>query len=148
MLDPISFTGNISPNWKDFKDQLHWFLAGTESTEKSDEIIIKIGIMLSHAGKEAREVYKTLPWAAEGDEKKFNKVIAAFKAYCEPREKVLYERHGFWNLHQLEEETVDTRLKFKVDSCDYNKEGWPPAVRQEMLCDRFVLGLLDDTLKE
>ena len=40
--------------------------------------------MLSHAGKEAREVYKTLPWANEGDNKKFDKVIAAFKAYCEP----------------------------------------------------------------
>jgi len=55
--------------------------------EKSDEI--KIGIMLSHAGKEAREVYKTLPWATEGDKKKFDKVIAVFKAYCEPRKNVL-----------------------------------------------------------
>jgi len=107
--------------------------------------------MLSHAGKEAREVYKTLPWAAEGDNKKFDKVIAAFKAYCEPRKNVLYERHGFWNLTQMEDETVDaylTRLKIKVDSCDYNKQDWPPAVRLEMLRDRFVFGLLDDTLKD
>ena len=51
--------------------------------EKSDEI--KIGIMLSHAGKEAREVYKMLLWAAKGDEKKFNKVITVFKLYCEPQ---------------------------------------------------------------
>ena len=67
----------------------------------------KIGIMLSHAGKEAREVYKTLPWAAEGDDKKFAKVIAAFRAYCEPQKNILCERHGFWNLQQSEGESID-----------------------------------------
>ena len=41
--------------------------------------------MLSHVGKEEREVYKMLPWMTEGDAKKFNKVIAAFKAYCKPQ---------------------------------------------------------------
>ena len=147
--DPVLFTGNIAQNWKDFEEQLHWFLAGTESASKSDEI--KIGIMLSHAGKEAREVYKTLPWAAEGDDKKFDKVTKAFRAYCEPRKNILYERHGFWNLQQLEEESIDgylTRLKLKVDACEYDKEGWPAAVRLEVLRDKFVFGLLDDSLKE
>ena len=46
------------------KEQLQWFLAGTESGEKSDAV--EIGIMLSHARKEAKEVYKTLTWAADG----------------------------------------------------------------------------------
>ena len=54
-----------------------WFLEGTESSGKSD--MVKIGIMLTHAGKEAREVYKTLHWTEEGDDKKFNKVIEAFQ---------------------------------------------------------------------
>ena len=147
--DPVSLTGNIAQNWKDFEEQLHWFLAGTESAKKSDET--KTGIMLSHAGKEAREVYKTLPWAAEGDDKKFEKVITAFRAYCEPRKNILYERHCFWNLQQSEGESIDgylTRLKIKVEACEYNKEGWPAAVRLEMLRDKFVFGLLDDSLKE
>ena len=147
--DPLSLTGNIAQNWKEFEEQLHWFLAGTESASKSDEI--KIGIMLSHAGKEAREVYKTLPWAAEGDDKKFAKVITAFRTYCEPRKNILYERHGYWSLQQLEGESIDrylTRLKIKVESCEYNKEDWPTAVRLEMLCDKFVFRLLDDSPKE
>ena len=74
--NPLSLTGNMAQNWKEFKEQLHWFLAGTESATKSDEI--RIEIMLSHARNEAREVYKTLPWAAEGDDKKFAKVIVTF----------------------------------------------------------------------
>ena len=41
--------------------------------------MIKIGIMLSHAGEKAKEVYKILQWNEEGDNQKFNKVIEAFR---------------------------------------------------------------------
>ena len=34
--------------------------------------------MMSHAGKKARDVYKTLQWTEEGDEDKFDKVMQAF----------------------------------------------------------------------
>ena len=60
------------------------------------------------------------------------------------------ERNGFWTLEQLQE-SVDaylTRLKIKVNSHDYNKEIWPAAIQLEMLHDKFVFGLPDDTLKE
>ena len=55
----LSFTGNVKQNWREFAEQLQWSLEGTESTEKGDKV--KIGIMLSCAGKEAREIYTTLP---------------------------------------------------------------------------------------
>ena len=63
----------------------------------------------------------------------------------------MYERHGFWQLSQQEGEPVDTyltRLRLKVDYCEYDKDGWPAAVRTEILCDKFVFGLTDDVLKE
>jgi len=107
--------------------------------------------MLTHAGKQAREIYKTLQWAAEGDEMKFNKVQKAFRDYCHPRKNVLYERHKFWNLQQDEGETVDvftTRLRLQADYCEYDKEGWPAAVKSEMVRNKFVFGLQDDNLKE
>ena len=147
--DKLSFVGNTAQNWQEFEEQLRWFLAGTESAEKSD--LTKIGIMLSHAGKEAREVYKTLQWDSEGDQNKFNKVIEAFQKYCSPRKNILYERYGFWSLHQEDDESIDaylTRIKIKIDMCEYTKEGWPQAVRQELTRDKFVFGLIDDTLKE
>ena len=81
--DPVSLVGNIAQNWKSFEEQLHWFLAGTETASISDKT--KIRIMLSHAGKEVRKVYKALQRAAEGDEKKFDNVTKAFQSYCEPR---------------------------------------------------------------
>ena len=142
--ESLSFTGNISQNWKDFEEQMIWFIEGTESTEKSN--MAKIGIMLSHAGKEAREVYKTLPWATNGDDKKFDKVIEAFRSYCSPRKHILYERYMFWNIKQEETEGVDsylTRIKLKLDMCEYAE-----AVKQDMTRDKFVFGLCDDRVKE
>ena len=52
--DPLSFAGNTVHNWREFEEQLKWFLAGTETAEKSD--LIKIGIMLSHAGVGGKSV--------------------------------------------------------------------------------------------
>ena len=105
-LDPLRLTGNNDRNWREFKEQLQWYLEGTESTWKSNGI--KIGIMLSHAGKEARELYKILPWAAEGDEKKFDNFLEAFEEFCSSQKNLLYEQHGFWQLSQQEDELVDT----------------------------------------
>ena len=147
--DPLSFTGNNAKNWQDFKEQLQWFLAGTESTEKDDAV--KIGIMLSHAGREAREVFKTLPWATEGDNKKFDKVLEAFETFCSPQKNILYERYGFWTMQQDSDETIDTyltRLKLKSGYCEYNKTGWPPAVLAELTRYKFVFGLRNDSLKK
>ena len=70
--------GNVAQNWRDFAEQLQWFLEGTESTEKGDKA--KIGILLSYTGKEAREIYKTLPWTTDGDENKFKKCWKPFRS--------------------------------------------------------------------
>ena len=128
---------------------MKWYYAGTETSEKSD--LVKIGIMLSHAGKEARDVYKTLEWAAEGDQNKINKVLEAFQRYCSPRKNIIYERYGYWTIQQEDDESVDaylTRIRMKIDLCEYDKEGWPPAVHQELIRYKFVFGLTDDNLKE
>ena len=50
--ESLSFSGNVSQNWKEFEEQLMWFLEGTESSAKSD--MAKIGIMLSHTGRGER----------------------------------------------------------------------------------------------
>ena len=64
------FEENVSQNWKEFEEQLTWFLEETESSNKSD--MVKISIMLSHARKEAIEVHKTLQWNAEGHNQRFD----------------------------------------------------------------------------
>ena len=142
--EPLSFCGNVSQNWKEFEEQLIWFLEGTETSCKSD--MVKIGIMLTHAGKEVREIYKTLQWSEEGDKQKFNKVIKAFRKYCSPQKRILFERYTFWTLQEEVDESVDaylTQIKLKLEMCEYVAE-----VRQDLARDKFVFGLTDDRLKE
>jgi len=106
----------------------------------------KIGIILSHIGKEAQEVCKTLPLVANGADKKFDKVIEVFRKYCSLPKHILYQRYMFWNIKQEDTETVDvylTRIKLKLDMCEYSGE-----VQQEMTHDKFVFGLIDDCIKE
>ena len=88
---PVSFTGNVTRNWQEFEEQLTWFLAGTESSEKLDSV--KTGIMLTHAGKKAREIFKILSWTEPDDKMKFDKVVKAFREYCQPRKNILYDWH-------------------------------------------------------
>ena len=67
------------------------------------------------------------------------------------QKNILYEQREFWSLHQEEGEAIDayvTRLKLKIDSCEYDKTGWLPAVKAEMTRDKFIFGLTDDSLKE
>ena len=54
-------------------------------------------------------------------------------------------------MRQNDGETVDsylTRLKLKRDYCEYDKTGWPPAVKNEMMRNKFIFGLIDDGMKE
>ena len=146
--EPISFTGNVTCNWQEFEEQLTWFLAGMELSEKWDSV--KIGIMLTHAGKEAREIYKILPWTEPDDKMKFDKVVTAFREYRQLHKHILYERHKFWSIKQEEVEPVDaysTRFKVQIDHYNYEREGWPETVKIEMIRDNFVFGIQDTTLK-
>ena len=43
---------------------------------------------------------------------------------------------------------LSTRLKLKIDYCEYDKMGLPPAVKNEMTRDKFFIGLIDDGVKE
>ena len=82
--------------------------------------------------KKVCKIYKTFHWAAEGGSMKFDKVIKAFKEYCLPHRNILYERQKFWTLKQEVGETIHAyviRLKVQIDHCEYQKEGWPEAIK-------------------
>ena len=54
-------------------------------------------------------------------------------------------------MRQYDGETVNsylTRLKLKIDYCEYDKTSWPPTVKNEMTRDKFSFGLIDDGVKE
>lgn len=136
---PLSLGGNVSQNWKEFEEQLVWFLEGTESVSKSDMVKTIL------CGERSKRGIQNTTVEREGDSQKFNKVIEVFRKYCSPRKHILNERYTFWTLQQEVDESVDgylTRIKLKLDTREY-----PPEVCQDLARDKFVFGLTNDRLK-
>lgn len=82
---------------------------------------------------------------AEGDENKLSKVLEQFEQYCNPRKKVVLERHQFWQITQKDSETVDqfvTRLKNRVKSCEYS------LLVDDIVREEFVFSIQDLQVKE
>ena len=94
----LSLTGNIAQNWREFEEQLKWYLAGKEADKKPD--LAKIHIMLSHVARKPET-------STTSDKNKFDKVLEAFQRYCFSRKNISY---GFWTIQQEQDETADVYL--------------------------------------
>lgn len=62
---------------------------------------------LTVVGDEAFDVYDTLVWQNEGDNKKIDKVIEKFDKFCEPKKNMSYERYVFFTRAQEKIEIID-----------------------------------------
>ena len=94
--------------------------------DKADDVLNSFGL-----SAEERKVYKT--------------VKEKFDDYFEPQRNVIFERAKFNQQKQLPGETVDdfiTELHCLADRCSYGE------LRNEMIRDRIVVGLLDEALAE
>ena len=81
----------------------------------------------------------------EDEKKVYTTVRAKFDSYFEPQQNVIFQRAKFNQRKQHQGEPVDnfiTDLYCLADRCEYGE------LRNEMIRDRIVVGLLDDALSE
>lgn len=84
----VKFTGTSAfDDWTRFKKKLTWAI---DSLPKSASDTRKIGLLMSHAGDEAIDIYETLGLT---DASKFTEVLAAFDAYVTQKTNTVFERH-------------------------------------------------------
>ena len=77
--------GNISANWKKFKQKYANYEIATGISSKDSAT--RVATLLTVIGNDAIDVFNTLTWDEEGDDKKIEKVLLKFKEHCEPKEK-------------------------------------------------------------
>ncbi len=149
---PLHLEGNVSENFRKFEE--HWTLfEKTELKGKSEEE--RCSYFLLCIGEKAREVYKTLafstPETSTNEEgvtvwkHTTQELKTAFKAYCNPRKNLTFERHKFNTRDQDENETIDqyvTALRTLAATCEF--EGFHDG----LICDRIVCGIRTQSLKE
>ena len=91
--ESLSFQGNIAENWRRWKQRFEIYMVASGKNSKSDEV--KAATFLHIAGPEALEIFNTLSFYNAGDDKKLDKLVEKFEAYCIPRKNVTWERHVF-----------------------------------------------------
>lgn len=147
--------GNLADRWERFKDSLQWYLEATNLATANETR--KIAILLTVAGSEAQEVFRTFKYnpakpatateAAVPEEtaKQYETVLNKFTEFCVPRKNVIYERYVFHTRVQKEEEQIDsfiTDLRLKSKTCEFEN------LRDSLIRDRVVVGIRDSRLKE
>nr|XP_022907482.1 uncharacterized protein K02A2.6-like [Onthophagus taurus] len=138
---PLSLDGNVSENFKRFKQAFEIYLVAAEKDNKKDEI--KIALLLNSIGEEAVQIYNNFKLSDE-EKKRYNKVMEEFEKYFNPKANVVYERFKFYKKKQLEGEPFDNflqELRKLVKTCNFTDA-------DEMVRDRVVLGIYDKGLQE
>ena len=112
----------------------------SELEEKSDAV--QISTLIYVMGKEAEGAFKALKLKT-GEEKVYDKVIAAYTEYFQPKVNTIHERAMFNTRAQKDGETAENYIRelyVLADTCDYKN------VKEEMIRDRIVVGILDKEL--
>jgi hypothetical protein len=139
----LKLTGNVSENWKRFKQEYEIFLAAADLDSKADKR--KVMVLLNQIGTDGLAVYNTFNWDDAGDEYKLAKVFEKFHAHCNPVQNETFERHLFKCRVQQGEETIDqfvTDLRRLSVNCNYG------TLRESLIRDQVVSGVADADVKE
>ena len=75
--------GNISANWKKFKQKYTNYEIATGISSKDSAN--RVATLLTVIGNDAIDVFNTLTRDEEGDDKKIEKVQLKFEEHCEPK---------------------------------------------------------------
>ena len=110
-----SSTTNLAKKWQIWKEDFNLFVVASGITNAEQ----KKALLLHMAGKEVREVYRTLQ-PDEND--KLENVIEKLDGYFKEKKNLSYERYIFKKTTQRAEEdtiTYITRLRTLSESCEY-----------------------------
>ena len=139
---PLDLKGNISENWRRFKQKFTLYNVASGMSEKDEKFQTS---MLPHViGDAALELYNTFVFA-EGESMKLEKVLNKYEEYCMPKRNLTYERRRFFTRSQLVHESVDqyaTELRSRAQSCEFS------MLKESLIQDRIICGILDDGLRE
>ena len=139
---PLDLKGNIAENWKRFKQRFKLYNVASGMSKQDDKS--QTSMLLHVIGDAALDLYNTFVFA-EGESMKLEKVLDKFEEYCMPKRNITYERYRFFSRAQLPNESVDeyaTELRSRAQSCEFS------TLKDSLLRDRIICGILDDGLRE
>ena len=143
--------GNLTANYNAFEEHFK-LLERTELVKKSE--MEKVSYFLLCAGERARELYLTFEFdqpefvtneTGEVWQRTIKEVKDKFRAYCNPKKNLTYERYVFNSRSQKESESINvyvTELGNLATNCEF------ADLRDSLIRDRLVLGIRDHAMRE
>lgn len=137
----LSLNGNLSENWRRFKQNYDIFeeAAGIKTKPES----IRIASFLNTIGEKAVEIFNGFDLSVE-DRKDFAKIQNAFEKHCMAKKPILLERFQFFSRRQNDNETLKSFLADLVKlaaTCEFTEQ------ETSLVRDQFVLGILNKELQ-
>ena len=136
--EPLDLSGgNISANWKKFKQKYvnYDIVTGISSKDSAT----RVATLLTVISNDAICIFNTLTWDDEGDDKKIEKVLLKFQKHCEPKKNVSYSRA------QESSKSIDryaTILRKLCETCEFG------TLKNSLIKDRIVLDVNNTNTRE
>lgn len=138
---PLKVQGNLSINWKNFRQQFDVFMVASEKKTKSKAI--QVAILLNVIGEEGVNIFNNFTLTKE-EKDDMEKVLNEFELYCNPRKNIVFQRYTFHKRNQKDGEAFDsflTDIQKLVQGCEFKDE-------LDMVRDRIVLGITEASIQE
>ena len=142
--EKLNFDAPDSHTWKKWKEEFSLY-ADLAMEDKDEKVKVKMFKYL--IGGHGREVYETLSFMEEENDRTIKILIAKFDAYCNPLKNESVERYKFNSRSQQSGETIYnyvTDHKLLAAHCGYE------ALEESLIRERieFVCGIRDVNLRE
>ncbi|CAB4024135.1 Hypothetical predicted protein [Paramuricea clavata] len=130
---------NVAHSWKRWREEVELYME-LAMVGKKEETIVKLFLYI--VGNQGREIYETLSFDQEPEERSFKGIVEAFSNYCDPKKNETVERYKFFTRVQEAGETLDkfiTDVKILAATCNFEQ------LKESLIQDRIICGMTDST---
>ena len=119
----------MASTWEEWIDTLEMFFIASDihDTKRMRALLLYL------VGKDLQKIHRTL----NDESDTYEKAKELLDSYFKPKANVTFERNKFYNLHQMENETISafvTRLKDASRTCDFENYSQESAIVDSVIC--------------
>ncbi|XP_050058605.1 uncharacterized protein LOC126550676 [Aphis gossypii] len=131
----LCLEGNISENFKIFKQEVLIYFKATETNKK--DMDVQVARLLNLLGHDGLKLYNTIK---KEEQETVDTILQSLELYCIPKANEIIEHFNFFNRKQNEGEQFDiwyTDLKKLIKGCNFGE------AENKILRTQIVLGIFD-----